>query len=132
MLTWAYTADAGVFLCFMEELVRLPRLVGQGKALEIVLTGRKVTAKECYQIGLCEKIVKHGGSRKEAEILAKEIARFPHAAFLADRRSIIESRGLSVREWMKLEWRNGVEAHAKEGAARFSAGAGRLCDFDNI
>ena len=115
--------------------VRLPRLVGQGKALEIALTGRKVTAKECYQIGLCEKIVKSGDTRKEAEEMALEIARFPQSAMLADRRSIIESRGLSVREAMKLEWRNGVDVHAKEGAAgaaRFSAGAGRSGDFENI
>ena len=115
--------------------VRLPRLVGQGKALEIALTGRKVTAKECYQIGLCEKIVKSGDSRKAAEEMALEIARFPQSAVLADRRSIIESRGLSVREAMKLEWRNGVDVHAKEGAAgaaRFSAGAGRHGNFENI
>ena len=115
--------------------VRLPRLVGQGKALEIALTGRKVTAKECYQIGLCEKIVKSGDTRKEAEEMALEIARFPQSAMLADRRSIIESRGLSVREAMKLEWRNGVDVHAKvyaAGAARFSSGAGRHGDFKNI
>ena len=115
--------------------VRLPRLVGQGKALEIALTGRKVTAQECYQIGLCEKIVEPGSTREKAEAMAKEIARFPQSAVLADRRSIIESRGLSVREGMKLEWRNGVDAHAKEGAAgaaRFSAGAGRHGNFDNI
>ena len=115
--------------------VRLPRLVGQGKALEIALTGRKVTAQECYQIGLCEKIVNSGDTRKKAEEMAKEIARFPQGAALADRRSIIESRGLSVREGMKLEWRNGVDAHAKEGAAgaaRFSSGAGRHGDFENI
>ena len=85
--------------------VRLPRLVGQGKALEITLTGRKVTAQECYRIGLCEKIVNSGDTRREAENMAREIARFPQAAVLADRRSIIESRGLSVREGMKLEWR---------------------------
>ena len=115
--------------------VRLPRLVGQGKALEITLTGRKVTAQECYRIGLCEKIVNSGDTRREAENMAREIARFPQAAVLADRRSIIESRGLSVREGMKLEWRNGVDAHPKEGAvgaARFSAGAGRHGDFNNI
>ena len=84
---------------------------------------------------MCEKIVKSGDTRKEAEELALEIARFPQSAVLADRRSIIESRGLSVREGMKLEWRNGVDAHAKEGAAgaaRFSSGSGRHGDFENI
>ena len=115
--------------------VRLPRLIGQGKALEIAMTGRKVTAQESYQIGLCEKIVKTGTSRKEAEAMAREIARFPQSAVLADRRSIIESRGLTIREGMKLEWKNGVDSHAKEGAlgaARFSKGSGRHGDFDNI
>ena len=115
--------------------VRLPRLIGQGKALEIAMTGRKVTAQESYQIGLCEKIVKTGTSRKEAEAMAREIARFPQSAVLADRRSIIESRGLTIREGMKLEWKNGVDSHAKEGAlgaARFSEGSGRHGDFDNI
>ena len=115
--------------------VRLPRLIGQGKALEIAMTGRKVTAQESYQIELCEKIVKTGTSRKEAEAMAREIARFPQSAVLADRRSIIESRGLTIREGMKLEWKNGVDSHAKEGAAgaaRFSEGSGRHGDFDNI
>ena len=115
--------------------VRLPRLVFQGKALEIAMTGRKVTAQESHQIGLCEKITKSGASRIEAEAMAREIARFPQEAVLADRRSIIESRGLSVREGMKLEWKNGVDAHPKEGAdgaARFSAGAGRHGNFENI
>lgn len=105
--------------------VRLPRLVGQGKALEIAMTGRKVTAQESYQIGLCEKITKSGASRIEAEAMAREIARFPQEAVLADRRSIIESRGLSIREGMKLEWKNGVDAHPKEGA-------GRHGNFENI
>ncbi|MEM6849816.1 MAG: crotonase/enoyl-CoA hydratase family protein, partial [Pseudomonadota bacterium] len=115
--------------------VRLPRLIGQGKALEIAMTGRKVSAEECYRIGLCEKVVPHGEARLHAEALAHEIARFPQAAVLADRRTIIESRGLPIREAMKLEWANGVSAHAKEGAegaGRFSAGAGRHGDFQNI
>ena len=115
--------------------VRLPRLVGQGKALEIAMTGRKVEAEECLRIGLCEKIVPSGHTREQAEIMAKEIARFPQDAVLTDRRSIIESRGLSVREGMKLEWANGVDAVRKQGvkgAARFSAGAGRHGDFKKI
>ena len=67
--------------------------------------------------------------------MAKEIARFPKGAVLADGRSISESRGLSVREGMKLEWRNGVDAHAREGAsvaARFSCVAERHGNFENI
>lgn len=115
--------------------VRLPRLVGEGKALEITMTGRKVEAEECLRIGLCEKIVPSGHAREHAEIMAKEIARFPQEAVLTDRRSIIESRGLSVREGMKLEWANGVDVHQKQGvqgASRFSAGAGRHGDFEKI
>src|ERR1700730_11815983 len=57
--------------------VRLPRLVGQGKALEIIMTGRKVTGEESYRIGLCEKVVPHGKAREAAEAMAQEIARFP-------------------------------------------------------
>lgn len=115
--------------------VRLPRLVGQGKALEIAMTGRKVPADECYRIGLCEKVVPTGEALEAAQDLAREIARFPQAAVLADRRSIIETRGLTVRDGLKLEWANGVDAHRKEGAAgaeRFSSGAGRHGDFSNI
>lgn len=115
--------------------VRLPRLVGQGKALEITMTGRKVPADECYQIGLCEKVVAEGEARAAAEAMAREIARFPQEAVLADRRSIIENRGLPVREALKNEWVNGVQAVYNQGVAgagRFRDGAGRSGDFDNI
>lgn len=115
--------------------VRLPRLVGQGKALEIAMTGRKVPAQECYQIGLCERVVPEGMAREAAEEMASEIARFPQKAVLADRRSIIETRGMPIREALKLEWANGKHAHGAEGAsgaARFSEGAGRHGDFQNI
>jgi enoyl-CoA hydratase len=57
--------------------VRLPRLVGQGRALEIIMTGRKVDAHECLRIGLCEKVVPHGMTRQAAEDMARETARFP-------------------------------------------------------
>lgn len=115
--------------------VRLPRLVGQGKALEIAMTGRKVTAEECYRIGLAEKLTPHGQARAEAEALAREIARFPQEAVRADRRSIIENRGLPVREALKNEWANGLEAIRREGVAgagRFRDGAGRHGSFDDI
>ena|GEM_PF-406320 len=78
--------------------VRLPRLVGQGKALEIAMTGRKVPAEECYRIGLCEKVVPTGEARAAAEAMAHEIARFPQEAVRADRASIIETRGMPVRD----------------------------------
>ena len=115
--------------------VRLPRLVGQGKALEIALTGRKVEAEECYRIGLAEKVVPHGEARAVAESMAHEIARFPQEAVRADRRSIIETRGMPVRDALKVEWANGLEAIRHEGTAgagRFRDGAGRHGDFMNI
>ena len=115
--------------------VRLPRLVGQGKALEIAMTGRKVPADECYTIGLCEKVVPEGDTRAAAEAMAHEIAKFPQQAMLADRRSIIETHGLTVREALKIEWANGLAAVRNEGfdgAARFTGGSGRHGDFENI
>ncbi len=137
----AETAYQGVFcrrwgVTLMDGgTVRLPRLVGQGKALEIALTGRKVEAEECYRIGLAEKVVPHGEARAAAEAMAHDIARFPQEAVRADRRSIIETRGMSVRDGLKLEWANGLEAIRREGTAgagRFRDGAGRHGDFRNI
>ena len=115
--------------------VRLPRLVGQGKALEITMTGRKVPAEECYQIGLCEKIVPQGQSRDAAEEMAHEIARFPQGAVRADRASIIATRGMPLRQALEHEWTNGMAPLLDEGVAgagRFSSGAGRHGDFTDI
>src|SRR5262249_20090886 len=67
--------------------VRLPRIVGQGRALEIILTGRKVPAEECLTIGLCEYLTPKGGARAKAEELARQIAQFPQVCVRADRRS---------------------------------------------
>jgi enoyl-CoA hydratase len=105
--------------------VRLPRLVGQGRALEIIMTGRKVTAEEALRIGLCEMLAPEGHALDAATALAATIARFPQAAVRADRRSAIESYGLPVREALRREWANGVEAHYKEGAAGSGAFFGR-------
>ncbi|MEP6609019.1 MAG: crotonase/enoyl-CoA hydratase family protein [Burkholderiaceae bacterium] len=115
--------------------VRLPRLVGLGRAMDIVLTGRKVEADEALRIGLCERVVPRGTARAAAEALAHSIARFPQAAVLADRRSVYEGHGLSVHEALKREWAAGVEAHFAEGAAgagRFSSGQGRHGEFERI
>jgi enoyl-CoA hydratase len=115
--------------------VRLPRIVGQGRALEIILTGRKVPAEECLSIGLCEYLTPKGGARAKAEELAQEIARFPQVCVRADRRSAIKGQGLSVREALIREWYNGREALTADGiagAGRFKDGLGRHGDFTRI
>jgi len=112
--------------------VRLPRLVGQGRALEIIMTGRRVDAEECLRIGLCEKLVPKGSARTAAEELAKEIAKFPQACVRADRRSVYLQYGLPVEDAIKAEWYNctGVfKAEGAAGAARFAGGSGRHGDF---
>jgi enoyl-CoA hydratase len=115
--------------------VRLPRIVGQGRALEIILTGRKVPAEECLSIGLCEYVTARGGARQKAEELAQEIARFPQVCVRADRRSAIKSHGLSVRDALIREWYNGRKALIEDGVAgatRFTDGLGRHGDFHKI
>jgi enoyl-CoA hydratase len=115
--------------------VRLPRIVGQGRALEIILTGRKVAAAECLSIGLCEHVTPKGGARAKAEALAQEIASFPQVCVRADRRSAIASHGLPVRDALVQEWYNGREALIKDGvagASRFRDGLGRHGDFGKI
>jgi len=115
--------------------VRLPRLVGQGRAMEIILTGRKVSAQECLRIGACEKVVPVGAARREAEALAHEIARFPQACVRADRRSVYLQHGLSVPEALKKEWDNGVavlDIEGVQGATRFAGGIGRHGDFSKL
>jgi enoyl-CoA hydratase len=108
--------------------VRLPRLVGEGRARDIILTGRKVTADECYRIGLCERLALDGEARRVAEDLAQELARLPQICLRADRRSIGLQEGKSEREALRLEYENSigvVAAEGRAGAARFAAGAGR-------
>src|SRR6202035_5764552 len=84
--------------------VRLPRLVGQGRALEIILTGRKVAADEADRIGLCEQVVASGGGPAAAEAMAQQISRSPQATVRADRRTVHESYGLSLRDGMRRDW----------------------------
>jgi len=115
--------------------VRLPRLVGQGRALDIILTGRKVDAEEALRIGLCERVVPDGEARRAAEAMAADIARFPQAAVRADRRSARDTHGMPLADALRREWANGVEAHFAEGAAgaaRFASGRGRHGRTDDI
>jgi len=115
--------------------VRLPRIVGMGRAMEIILTGRKVPADEALRIGACEHVVPEGKSREFAEAMAHEIARFPQACVRADRRSAYMQQGLPLREAMRKEWYNGFPAFETDGAtgaARFASGKGRHGDFRDI
>ena len=115
--------------------VRLPRIVGRGRALDIILTGRKVPAQECHQIGLCERLVPDGESRQAAEALAHEIARFPQECMRADRRSVWLQEGLSEMEGLRAEWACSsamVEREGAAGAARFASGKGRHGEFGDI
>src|SRR5688500_6126362 len=95
--------------------VRLPRWVGRGRAMEIILTGRKGPAEEALRIGACEKLVPEGQARQAAEAMAHEIARFPQACMRADRRSVYRQEGLGLREAIREEWRNGLPAFVAEG-----------------
>jgi enoyl-CoA hydratase len=115
--------------------VRLPRLVGEGRALELIMTGRKVDAEECLRIGLCERLVPKGQARAAAEAMAREIVRFPQASLRADRRSVYLQYGLAERAALKREWTNCAgtfKAEGGAGVARFAAGAGRHGDFANF
>ena len=115
--------------------VRLPRIVGRGTALDLILTGRKVTADECHRIGLCERVVPEGESRAAAEALAHEIARFPQACMRADRGSVLLQEGLSEMDGLRSEWACSsgmVEREGAAGAGRFSAGKGRHGAFGDI
>jgi enoyl-CoA hydratase len=112
--------------------VRLPRIVGLGRALDLILTGRPVAADEALAMGLANRVVEPGTARHAAEELAAEIARFPQACVRSDRRSVYDTVGLDEAAALASEFRHGssVLADAQAGAARFSAGAGRGGRFD--
>ncbi len=106
---------------------RLPRVVGLGRALEIILTGRAVEAEEARGIGLVNELVGAGEHLRRALELAERLASFPQETMLADRRAAIEGSGLPLAEGLALEHRLGREtlAVALRCAARFAAGEGR-------
>jgi len=109
--------------------VRLPRMVGQGRALDLILTGRPVAAEEALRIGLVERLVEPGAALAEAQSIARQIAAFPQAALRGDRRSALDQWSLGLEEAMRAEYRGGVDViasgEAQEGARKFVDGMGR-------
>lgn len=113
--------------------VRLPRLIGMGRALDLILTGRPVPADEALAMGLANRIVGDGEALAEAQALARQIAAFPQRCLRADRASAFAQWDLPLAEALQREGAGGypvVFAEAQAGAARFAAGAGRHGQFD--
>ncbi|WP_433758851.1 crotonase/enoyl-CoA hydratase family protein [Nocardia sp. CA-135398] len=108
--------------------IRLPRIIGTGRAMDMVLTGRAVAATEALQIGLVNRVVPNGESRSAAEQLAAELAALPQTCLRSDRMSLLEQDGMDEQTALLNEYRHGLKAltdGALDGAQRFAAGAGR-------
>jgi enoyl-CoA hydratase len=109
--------------------VRLPRLIGQSHAMDLILTGRGVSGEEALRMGLANRITPKGAALNEALALAKELAALPQRCLRSDRLSAIEQWSLGWREAMLNEFHRGMtvinSGESKDGATRFAAGAGR-------
>ena len=113
--------------------VRLPRIVGTGRAMDLILTGRPLHAGEAERIGLATRVVAKGQAREEAERIAGEIAAFPQTCTRRDRMSVLEQEGLDEAEAMRTELQHGMVSlrsdEIGEGVNRFRSGAGRHGSF---
>eukprot|EP01083_Nonionella_stella_P081144 223390_1 len=116
--------------------VRLPRLIGQANALDLILTGRAVGARECASMGLAQRVVSQGRALVEAQELAAEIARFPQACMRADRLSAINQHDMSLEKAMENEFNEGIKpavrSEIRGGATNFARGSGRHGSFRDI
>ncbi len=105
--------------------VRLPRIIGLGRALDLILTGRAVGAEEALQMGLVNRVVEPGGARAAAEALASALAELPQLALRADRRSVLSAFDPQIADAMAAEFALGLPTvmEGAAGALRFSKGA---------
>jgi enoyl-CoA hydratase len=103
---------------------RLPRLVGLSRAMDMILTGRSVSAEEALAMGLANYVVETGKSREEAEKLAKKMAQYPNYCLKSDREAVYRGLGLPLDQAMAVEFRLGLEVvksgESERGAIRFS------------
>ena len=114
--------------------VRLPRIVGQGVALDMILTGRPVNADEALRVGLANRLCPAGQALATAQALAADIAAFPQQCLRADRQSALEQWQLPLTQALEAEGAGGypvIFEEALAGAARFADGAGRHGEFEN-
>jgi enoyl-CoA hydratase/carnithine racemase len=114
--------------------IRLPRLIGLSRALDLILTGRAVSAAEALSMGLANRVVPKGTARQAAESLAREIAAFPQVCLRGDRMSAYEQFDLSLEDALANEFHHGLNALKEEtsaGATRFTSGAGRHGSFND-
>lgn len=111
--------------------VRLPRLVGMGHAMDLILTGRKVESAEALQIGLANRVVPNGQAREAAIALARQLCAFPQATMNADRMSAYRQWDLPIAQALHQEWERGKHriGDGFEGAGRFAGGEGRHGKF---
>jgi enoyl-CoA hydratase len=109
--------------------VRLPRLIGQGRALDLILTGREVGSEEARAMGLVSRVVAPGAALEHAVEWGRELAALPQACMRNDRASVMAQWDLSMAEALRSEYRYGLDSlsspDAASGAARFASGAGR-------
>jgi enoyl-CoA hydratase len=112
--------------------VRLPRLIGTSRAMDLILTGRPVDAAEALAIGLVNRVVERGESLAAAQELARSLARFPQTCMREDRLSLLGQQGLDERAAIAAEFEHGLRSlqDVQSGLERFHSGAGRHGTFD--